>query len=80
MESNFGNVLVQQYPIAAVAPSGPQGTWSKSIGVSVALSAGCNGPDLGKEINANRGLIHVVERIIHESCNQRGLADCWDRC
>lgn len=69
MESNFGIVLVQQYPTAAVARFGPQGTWSKCPNVSIAPAFGSDGPDLGKKINANCRLVHIVERIVHESCD-----------
>lgn len=31
---------------------------------------------LGQEVDTDGCLIRVVERIIHESCNQRGLSNC----
>ena len=78
-ESDFGIVLVQRYPIAAIARFGLRGTWSKCR-VSLAPGPGYDGADLGEEINANRRLVHVVERVVHESCDQRGLADYWNCC
>jgi len=31
---------------------------------------------LGEEVDADGGLVHVVERVVHEPCDQRCLADC----
>lgn len=77
-ESSFGNALGQQYPTVEAAPSGPPGTWSKSARVSrvVCRIAPSGRPHLGQEIDTDRRLIHVVERIVHESCDQGGLAHC----
>lgn len=75
-ESSFGIVLVQQYPKVAAAPSGPRGTWSKPLVSVLAQGRRLRGAHLGEEINADRRLVHVVEGIVHESCDQGGLAHC----
>jgi hypothetical protein len=31
---------------------------------------------LGEEVDANGGLVHVVERVVHEPRDKRCLADC----
>ena len=30
----------------------------------------------GQEIDADRGLVLIIERIVHEACYERGLSDC----
>lgn len=35
---------------------------------------------LGEEVDADGGLVHVVERVIHEAGNERCLANCFDMC
>jgi len=34
------------------------------------------GPCLGKKVDADRGLVHVVERIVHEPCDKGRFANC----
>ena len=40
------------------------------------LGGGSRATRLGEEVDANRGLVHVVERVVHEACDQGRLADC----
>lgn len=48
-----------------------------SFGCLVIVRSGA--PDLGQKIDTNGRLVHVVERVVHESCNQRSFAHCCEK-